>query len=191
MADPIAASAGVAPRDTPGRATPRQVRCAGDMSSADTLEELRRGVVDELKLHAAYAARWGVDLSGVEPIEPCAAYVAFLRESVAHAAAAAGVAAMVPCMRLYAHLGQSLAAAAREAGSPTRAGPYQEWVDTYSASDFEALAASIEALLDRLASAGGQCGAPLRTLCLELYRRAMELELGFFEAWSDDCSEPT
>ena len=167
------------------------MRRAGDASSADTLDELRRGVVDELKLHAAYAARWGVDLSGVEPIEPCAAYVAFLRESVAHEAAAAGVAAMVPCMRLYAHLGQSLAAAAREAGSPARAGAYQEWVDTYSASDFEALAASIEALLDRLASAGGQCGAPLRTLCLELYRRAMELELGFFEAWSDECSEPT
>ena len=167
------------------------MRHAGDASSADTLDKLRRGVEDELKLHAAYAARWGVDLGRVEPIEPCAAYVAFLGESVAHEEAAAGVAAMVPCMRLYAHLGQSLATAARAAGSPAPAGPYQEWVDTYSAAEFETLAATIEALLDRLARGrdGGACSAPLSALCLSLYRRAMALELGFFEAWCADCRE--
>ena len=72
---------------------------------------------------------------------------------------------MAPCMRLYAHLGQSLDAEA--------AGPYGEWVRTYADPGFEALAATLEALLDRHAVDGPQVR--------RAYRRAMDLELGFFD----------
>ena len=74
-------------------------------------------------------------------------------------------AAMAPCMRLYAHLGQSL-----DAGS---AGPYAEWVRTYADPSFEALAATLEDLLDRHAVDG--------PAVRRAYRRAMALELGFFD----------
>ena len=77
------------------------------------------------------------------------------------------IAAMTPCMRLYAFLGQALAA------GPV-APVYSEWVKTYADPDFEALAARLEELLDRHA----MDGAAVRGN----YRRAMELEHGFFDA---------
>ncbi len=73
-------------------------------------------------------------------------------------------------MRLYAFLGQELAAKL----DPET--PYREWVDTYASADTEALASRLEALLDRYP------GDPERMAWL--YRRAMELELAFFQsAW--------
>ena len=73
---------------------------------------------------------------------------------------------MTPCMRLYAHLGSGLAA--------TSAGPYAEWVTTYADPGFEALAARLEGLLDEHAQDVPAVHAA--------YRRAMQLELAFFDA---------
>jgi len=81
-------------------------------------------------------------------------------------------AAMTPCMRLYAFLGQSLATE----GADGDDNPYTAWVRTYAAPEFEALAARLEALLDRY----GVDSEDLRST----YRRALSLELAFFEsAW--------
>ena len=52
--------------------------------------------------------------------------------------------------------------------------PVEEWVRTYAAPGFEALATRLEALLDRHATDS----AAVR----DNYRRAMELEYGFFDA---------
>jgi thiaminase/transcriptional activator TenA len=72
-------------------------------------------------------------------------------------------------MRLYAFLGQSLADEGGEEGNA-----YAEWIETYSAPVFEDLASTLEGLLDRYATA---------TLAVRAaYRRAMNLELAFFEA---------
>jgi thiaminase (transcriptional activator TenA) len=51
---------------------------------------------------------------------------------------------------------------------------YNEWIRTYADPDFEALAVRLETLLDRHATDS----APVRAN----YRRAMELEYGFFDA---------
>ena len=51
---------------------------------------------------------------------------------------------------------------------------YRAWVETYSSSELEALAARLEGLLDRYG------GDPDRLA--QLYRRAIELELAFFQA---------
>jgi thiaminase/transcriptional activator TenA len=79
-------------------------------------------------------------------------------------------AAMTPCMRLYAHLGQTLAAS----GAATGQNPYADWVRTYAAPEFEALASRLEALLDRYAVDSPKLRAR--------YRRALVLEVAFFEA---------
>ncbi len=69
---------------------------------------------------------------------------------------------------LYAFLGQQLVPKLNPES------PYREWVETYSSPDLEALASRLEGLLDRYG------GEPARLA--RLYRRAMELELAFFQA---------
>ena len=51
---------------------------------------------------------------------------------------------------------------------------YRDWVKTYADPGFEALAARLETLLDRHATDSASVRAN--------YRRAMELEYGFFDA---------
>ncbi|MDP2330165.1 MAG: TenA family protein [Reyranella sp.] len=129
--------------------------------------DLIAGVRDELKLHKGYADRWQVDLTAVTPIAATTAYVDFLLEIARRGELGATIAAMTPCMRLYAFLGRSLSAA--------KVAPlYAEWVTTYADPGFEALAARLEALLDRHATDS--------TAVRANYRRAMELEYNFFDA---------
>jgi thiaminase/transcriptional activator TenA len=122
------------------------------------------GVREELRLHDGVAQRWGV--STVEASPATLAYTEFLLATAAIADIGATCAAMTPCMRLYAYLGQSLA--------PTAAGPYREWFDTYAAPEFEELAVTLEDLLDRYVS-----DVPAAAIA---YRRAMHLEVAFFDA---------
>ncbi|UYN94499.1 MAG: TenA family protein [Enhydrobacter sp.] len=144
--------------------------CLANGTSHEDLHEfaeLIAGVVEELKLHKAYAERWQVGLIGVTPLAATQAYVGFLLTNARRGNLGDTIAAMTPCMRLYAFLGQSLA---------TRpvAPLFAEWVQTYADPGFEALATRLEALLDRHA----RDSEAVRVN----YRRAMELEYGFFDA---------
>lgn len=129
--------------------------------------ELIAGVLEELKLHAGYAERWKVDLTGVVPIATTTAYVDFLLETARRGHLGETIAAMTPCMRLYAYLGQMLSR-----GDP--ASLYAEWVKTYADPGFERLAMRLEKLLDAHATDSEAVRVN--------YRRAMELEYGFFAA---------
>jgi thiaminase (transcriptional activator TenA) len=129
--------------------------------------ELLAGVQAELRLHAAYAARW--DAPAAEPAEATLNYTDFLLATAATGSVGELCAAMAPCMRLYAHLGQALAPLGDRDDNP-----YVEWVRTYADPAFEALAARLEGLLDRYATD--------RPTVRSAYRRAMALELAFFEA---------
>jgi thiaminase (transcriptional activator TenA) len=138
---------------------------SGDTSTLLTLADLLAGVRQELALHASYAGSWGIDMAGVEPLPATLAYTEFLLATASTQDLGVIFAAMTPCMRLYAWLGASLDADA--------AGPYAEWVKTYADPGFEATACQLERLLD------DQADSPaVRTA----YRRAMHLELAFFEA---------
>ncbi|WP_100502297.1 TenA family protein [Geodermatophilus chilensis] len=137
-----------------------------DRATMDVFADLLAGVREELALHAGYAARWDIDLTRVEPLPATLAYTDFLLSTAFLGGITLTAAAMTPCMRLYAHLGRSLSA--------DRAGDYAEWVTTYADPNFEELAATLERLLDRHA---GDTPA-VRTA----YRRAMRLEVGFFDA---------
>ena len=139
-----------------------------DTATLLALADLVTGVREELRLHEAYAARWGVSAEGAEPAPATLAYTDFLLATAATAGLGTVCAAMTPCMRLYAHLGAALT----RGGPP--AGPYAEWVATYADPGFAALAGQLEALLDRHAGDG--------PAVRRAYRRAMELELAFFVA---------
>ncbi|MDT5002669.1 MAG: hypothetical protein QOK12_4774, partial [Mycobacterium sp.] len=139
---------------------------SSDTATLLALAVLLAGVRDELGLHASYAARWGIDMAGVEPSSATLAYTDFLLATAATGTLGMVFAAMTPCMRLYAWLGAALDADA--------AGPYGEWVSAYADTGFEALACRLEQLLDEQA----EDGAPVAAV----YRRAMRLEVAFFAA---------
>jgi thiaminase (transcriptional activator TenA) len=139
---------------------------SSDTSTLLSLADLLTGVRRELGLHASYAGSWGIDMAGVEPLAATLAYTEFLLATAATQDLGVIFAAMTPCMRLYAWLGASL-----DAGE---AGPYGQWVQTYADPEFEATACTLERLLDEQA----EDTTAVRTA----YRRAMRLELAFFEA---------
>jgi len=130
--------------------------------------DLLSGVLGELKLHASYAARLQIDLRNVQPDQATLSYTDFLLATAALSDVGETCAAITPCMRLYAYLGQTLR------DEQTGSSPYQEWIDTYAAPEFEDLAQTLERLLDRYATDNPRVAA--------IYRRAMRLEVAFFEA---------
>ncbi|MEX1316389.1 MAG: TenA family protein [Synechococcaceae cyanobacterium] len=140
-----------------------------DRESLITFAELLRGALEELQLHAGYAGRWQIDLDTTTPLPATTAYTGFLLDTARSGDPGLICTAMTPCLRLYAWLGQQLRA---QVGRPVHA--YADWIDTYADPAFEALALRLEQLLDRLARPGSAVE--------HIYRRAMELELAFFEA---------
>jgi thiaminase len=76
-----------------------------------------------------------------EPNTATVAYCDFLRAAATGSnptlklagASAKIIAAMTPCMRLYAFLGQEIKKNINEVPDH----PYQQWINTYSAADFE------------------------------------------------------
>lgn len=144
--------------------------CLAHGTSRDDLygfSELIAGVLEELKLHKSYTEKLGVSLDGVTPLAATQAYVDFLLGNARQGNLGETIAGMTPCMRLYAWLGQTLA---KKDVAPA----YADWVKTYSDPGFEALAARLEELLDQHAVDSPAVRAN--------YRRAMELEYGFFDA---------
>jgi thiaminase/transcriptional activator TenA len=131
---------------------------------------LLSGGLDELGLHASYAARWDIDLATVTPSAATLAYTDFLLATAGLRDVGEICAAMTPCMRLYAFLGQQLQPVLR--GREQH--PYAEWIQTYAAPEFEAQAERLERLLDR--------SARDTEAVHSAYSRAMTLELGFFAA---------
>ncbi|MGV0786785.1 TenA family protein [Mycolicibacterium sp. XJ2] len=139
---------------------------SSDTATLLTFADLLAGVREELGLHASYAASWGIDMAGVEPAAATLAYTEFLLATAATADVGVVCAAMTPCMRLYAHLGVTLDA--------DTAGPYAQWVQTYADPGFDEVASLLERLLDRQAVDVSAARVA--------YRRAMRLELAFFDA---------
>lgn len=139
-----------------------------DRAGLDAFADMLQGVCEELRLHAGYAARWGIELGEVVPVGATLAYTDFLLATATLADVGVLCAAMTPCMRLYAHLGVSVAKEAADR--------YREWVDAYSAPEFQKLTRTLERLLDRYAQD--------TRLVRGSYRRAMRLELAFFDAAS-------
>ena len=79
---------------------------------------------------------------------------------------------MTPCMRLYSWIGKSLS-------SNVLNNPYKEWILTYSNESFDNLAKSLENLIDY-----SKESYDINKVSY-LYNRAMELELEFFNAYSN------
>ena len=80
--------------------------------------------------------------------------------------------AMTPCMRLYSWIGKNLS-------DMILNNPYKEWILTYSNESFDNLAKSLEKIIDNYQEPYDISQAN------SLYKKAMELELDFFNAYSN------
>ena len=80
--------------------------------------------------------------------------------------------AMTPCMRLYSWIGKKLS-------DMITNNPYKEWILNYSNESFDNLAKSLEKIIDNYQE-------PYEiNQAKHLYKKAMELELDFFNAYSN------
>lgn len=141
-----------------------------DRAGLDAFADLLTGVRGELALHTTYAKRLGIDLDTVTPVPATLAYTDFLLATAALGGTGLTCAAMTPCMRLYVHIGQSVARQPHH-------DRYGEWISTYADPGFEQLAGELESLLDRYVGGGAEVDRAANA-----YRRAMGLEVGFFDA---------
>lgn len=140
---------------------------APDRQAMIRFKSLLDGVFDELTLHADYAQRWNVDLEA-EPAPATRAYTDFLLRVAALEPLGRLCAAMTPCMRLYACIGSEL-------GPDTNPqNPYTTWIEAYADPAFEALARTLETLLDQYSPHDISVG--------DRYRTALRLEHDFFSA---------
>ncbi|CAN0892740.1 Bifunctional TH2 protein, mitochondrial [Linum grandiflorum] len=159
------------------------------------IADLRKAVLEELKMHHSFVQEWGID-----PAKEVLANSATVRYTDFLLATASGkvegvkgssklatpierrklaaytLGAMAPCMRLYAFLGKELQAFVDvNHGSH----PYKKWIENYSCHGFQASACQTEDLLDKLTVS--LTGEELDVI-QKLYQQAMRLETEFFSA---------
>ncbi len=137
-------------------------------------ELARATLVEEMALHRAYAADWGIPVEALERQRPTAttrAYTDFLLRTASLGDFAELVAALLPCMWGYSEIGRGLA----EQGRPDHA-LYARWVDTYADPEFARLAEWCREVCDEVAEAGD------RDRMREAFLASSRYELAFWDA---------
>ena len=158
--------------ETFARAYGLAVSKSKDKYSIRKLSELLMGVSEELILHEAYAKEWDINLSNNSIKKATKDYTDFLDYTSKELSSVEIMFAMTPCMRLYSWIGKSLYKEDFDI-------KYKEWIITYSDQSFENLSNSLENLIETNNEIYDINQAKY------LYKRAMELELDFFNVYSD------
>ncbi len=158
--------------ETFARAYGLAVSKSNDKYSIRKLSELLMGVSEELILHETYAKEWDIDLSKNYIKKTTKNYTDFLDDTSKKLSSIEIMFAMTPCMRLYSWIGKSLYKEDFD-------NKYKKWIITYSDESFENLANSLENLIETSKESYDINQAKY------LYKRAIELELDFFNAYSD------
>ncbi len=154
---------------------------AGDLeemrAAAATVDAL---VNQEMKLHVEVCAAEGIaekTLFAAEEEVENLAYTRFVMDTGLSGDFLDLMAALAPCVLGYGEIGAWLGDAATDTA-------YGEWIDTYAASDYQALCHGVGKLIDRAAAArlGAAPEASPRwaDLC-RTFRTATRLEVGFWD----------
>jgi len=157
---------------------------------ADTLADIRAaaavltGIVDvEMDLHVKFCADWGLTRADMERTEEATANMAYTRFvlEAGHAGDLLDLhVALSPCVIGYGEIGRRLAAdpTTRRAGNP-----YWPWIAMYAGADYQQVADTAAAQLDRLADAA-LTGVRFAKLA-GLFGKATRLEAGFWQMGLD------
>ncbi|KAA0038327.1 putative aminopyrimidine aminohydrolase [Cucumis melo var. makuwa] len=179
------------------RAYELAAECADDDDAKHSINELRKAVSVELKMHASFVKEWAAADGKESPVNPATIkYTDFLlatasgkiegAEGLGNLAtpfertklAAYALGAMTPCMRLYAYLATEFKGVL---GALHGDHPYKTWIENYASKGFEEAAEKTEDVLEKLSAT--LTGEELDTI-EKLYHQAMKLEQEFF------CSQP-
>ncbi|XAR64888.1 Aminopyrimidine aminohydrolase [Bertholletia excelsa] len=169
--------------------------CADDDDAKAAIGQLRRAVLEELKMHDSFVQEWGSDLVKESTLNSATVkYTDFLLATASGKIegvkgpgklatpfektklAAYTLGAMTPCMRLYAFIGKELQ---ELLDSNASSHLYKRWIDNYVSESFQASAQQTEDLLDKLSVS--LTGEEL-DIIEKLYHQAMKLEIEFFYA---------
>ncbi len=137
----------------------------------------------EMALHVDYCSGWGLDEAAMRALPEDVATMAYTRY-VLEAGNSGDLldlhVALAPCIVGYAEIGTALAADPRT----VRAGnPYVDWIDMYAGAEYQAVADSQIALLDRLDAARG--GPGRRPDLVRIFGQATRLETAFWQMGLD------
>lgn len=153
---------------------------------ADDLEDIRgaaaglAAIVDrEMALHVSYCRRWGLQETAMAATPEAAATLAYTRFVLERGLAGDALdlwVALSPCIVGYAEIGRALAAA-QVAGASGN--PFREWIETYAASEYQAVAAGHVAQLDRLMVRRG--GPGRLDALIRVFEQATRLEIAFWD----------
>lgn len=169
--------------------------CCDDDDAKVDFNDLRKSVLEELKMHDSFVQEWNSDPIKENNLSPATLkYTDFLLATASGKVegvkgpgklatpfektkvAAYTLGATTPCMRLYAFLGKELQPFVH---SGENSHPYKKWIDNYSCTAFQASALQTEDLLDRLSVT--LTGEELNII-ENLYYQAMKLEIELFSA---------
>ena len=159
---------------------------------AEDLEELRvaagavSAIVDtEMSLHVAFCERWGLSEAEMAamPEDPAnMAYTRYVLERGLSGDALDLAVALAPCVVGYAEIGAWLSENATVKGDDN---PYQEWIGTYAADDYQEVAWAHAAQLDRLMERRG--GPGRMDSLVRTFGEATRLEVGFWQMGVDSA----
>ncbi|AFC32462.1 transcriptional activator tenA [Paenibacillus mucilaginosus 3016] len=151
---------------------------ANDLATMEKFAALLHSTLhEEMALHRAYAARFGISEEELETAEPSPitlAYSHYMLHAAQNGSLAELVAALLPCMWSYWEIGKELS---RIPGAADHE-DYGEWIRMYSSEEFEALAQWCIGLLDELAE--GRSEAELARL-EEIFLNTTRYEYMFWD----------
>ena len=133
----------------------------------------------EMNLHVTLCARWGLSPANLEQAPPAAemlAYSRYVLDAGMRGDLLALKVALAPCVIGYAEIATHLATRP-DARAATN--PYRDWIDEYSGSPYQEVAAKARAHLDRLADL---YATPAREAeLIAIFKEATRLEVNFWE----------
>jgi thiaminase/transcriptional activator TenA len=153
---------------------------------ADTLEDIRAAaaglsamVDQEMRLHVAYCAEWGLGEAEMAAAPEADATIAYTRYVLERGLAGDLLdlqVALAPCIVGYAEIGRALA---DDPATVIDGNPYQAWIEMYASADYQAVADAHVAHMDRLMH---RRGGPGRLEALSTtFHQATRLEAAFWE----------
>lgn len=157
---------------------------------ADNLADLRRAAgalhhiaENEMALHVGYCAGWGIGEAEMAAAPEHPANMAYTRYVLERGLAGDSLdlaVALAPCIVGYAEVGTWLTSGG---GPSVPDNPYQEWIDTYSAADYQEVAWGHAAHLDELMARRGGSGRFDRLA--QTFEEATRLEIAFWQMGLD------